>query len=460
MSEIPELQILARSLIDRDQWDELQTLLAERYPADIAELISEATADDREQIFDLVSDELKPDVLAELEGEVEDELLDSLTNAEISDIVEEMAPDDAADLIGELSTIRSEQVLHLMESEEQQEVRELLQYDEETAGGLMTTEFISFPGTATVQEIFNKIAEDEWDEPFYYAYITDTQQRLIGFIGLWELVLVKDKTTTLQNIAHSDIISVTADEDQEEVAKRMSKYDISAIPVVDRSHRLVGRITFDDVIDVLEEEASEDIFRMAGSDDAELEDMSPLSAVKLRLPWLLITLFSGFLSSYILKAFMSNMTEVITLTVFVPIVMAMGGNTGIQSSTLIIRGIALGSLKNLSYSKLLGRELFTGAIMGLCCGILIGLWVKLFLSDGAASYSALFLGFTVATSLFMSMTFAALYGAFVPILLERFKVDPAAASGPFVTASNDISALLIYYVITVAFIATHAHFLS
>ena len=242
----------------------------------------------------------------------------------------------------------------------------------------------------------------------------------------------------------------------EEVAKLIAKYDISAIPVVDEQGRLVGRITVDDVMDVMEEEASEDIVRLAGSDEAELTNESPLVALKARLPWLLITLVTSFVTSLILKAFMHDLSEILILTIFVPIVMAMGGSTGIQSSTLAVRGLALGTIDHRRIWHLFRKEMATGAMMGILCGAIIGAWVHYALRhDATVSVPAVYLSATVAVALFSAMTFAELYGAFVPVMLNRVKIDPAVASGPFVTASNDIAALLIYYVITVLLIGAY-----
>ncbi len=232
----------------------------------------------------------------------------------------------------------------------------------------------------------------------------------------------------------------------------MSKYDLSSLPVVDGNQRLVGRIVFDDVIDVMQEEANEDIFRLAGSDDEELNYTSPFKAAQLRLPWLLITLSSGFVTSYLLKQFMS-LSEVVVLSVFVPIIAAMGGgNTGIQSSTLIIRGLALGTVHSSSIRKSIGREVVTGSFMGVICGFLLGIWalVMIILTQASPTIHPLFLAFVVMLSLFSAMTFAALFGAYVPMLLNQAKIDPAVASGPFVTASNDILAITIYYGVTLA----------
>jgi magnesium transporter len=241
--------------------------------------------------------------------------------------------------------------------------------------------------------------------------------------------------------------------DQEEVARLMNKYDLTVVPVVDAEGRLVGRVTADDVIDVMEEEASEDIFRLAGSDDAELESTSLLKSCMVRLPWLFITLFGGFITSLILRHFHGYISHVFVLAVFVPTVLAMGGNTGIQSSILVVRSIALGGLKGRSVIGLVLRELMIGASMGVVCGSVIGLWSHFLIAGGQpALVTSVQLAGVVAVALFSAMTFAAVFGALVPIVLDRVGVDPAVAAGPFITIANDISALLIYFGITMLLI--------
>jgi len=438
------------------RWDEIAELLAGIHPNDLAELITGLSPDYRERVFNLIEDAIKPDVLAELEGRAGKEVLQSLTNAELAELVEEMAPDDAADVIADLSDERGERVLDLMEKEESRDVRELLKYDEETAGGIMTTDVVAFKDSLTVAETIERIAYIDQDEPFYYAYVVDDQGRLVGYIGLWELLKVRRRDLKLGEVAHRDVIAATTDMDQEKVAQLMSKYDLTALPVTDSAGRLVGRITADDVMDVIEEEASEDILRLAGSDDIELFQTSPWQACRVRLPWLMVTLMTGFVTSTLLKHFMLNLSEVIALSFFVPIVMAMGGNTGIQSSTLIVRSIALGTIEGRSVLRILLREVTVAAIMGIFCGAVIALWAKILIGhDPNPAYPAAFLAITVATALFVAMTFGAFFGAFVPMLLHRLHVDPAVASGPFVTSSNDIFALLLYHSVAIIMLVVY-----
>ena len=430
--------------ISGELWQKLPPLLDKLHPADIADVIENAPDDIQNQIFDLLDDEAKADVMAELDDSTEAEILEELTAEEISEIAEEMAPDDAADMLGELDEERSEEVLELMEDEDSDEVRELLRYEEDTAGGRMTTDFVALRSTQTAQEALNHIGSLDIDEPIYFAYVTDPNEMLLGYVQIWQMLKTENLNRTLGELAEETTFTATPETDQEEVAQMMSKYDLSSLPVVDDIGTLVGRITIDDVVDVIQEEASEDLFKIAGSDDTELEDPSPFASCKARLPWLLVTLVAGFISSLILKRFIEN-PQIAILSSFVPIIMAMGGNTGIQSSILIVRGLALGTFDDRKLFQLLRHELLTGLIMGVVCGGIIGLWARFIIGDDG---SALYLAFTVGLALLSAMIFAAAFGAFVPLLLNRFKIDPAVAAGPFVTASNDVMALLIYYGIT------------
>jgi len=451
MSENNRIKERINFCIKGELWEQIPKFFEDLHPADIAEIINHAPPNSHNKLFELIEDEIKPDVLAELDDKTEADILEELSDEEISDIVEEMAPDDAADLLGELEMVRSEEILGMMETEDSEEVRELMQYGEETAGGIMTTDFVAVQANMTAAEAVEHIGSLELDEPIYNAYVVDKEGRLTGWIELWVLLKKTNRNMTLEELAEREIISVHTDTDQEEVARLAAKYDLGSLPVLDWQNKLAGRITIDDIMDVLEEEASEDIFKLAGSSDTELDYGSALHACKARLPWLLITLVTGFISSLILTSFDEHLkiAGIGALVAFVPIIMGMGGNTGIQSSTLIIRGIALGASHSKKIMHIITHEIIAGATMGLICGTTIGLWAHfLIASKGIPIIDPGYLALTVAIALFSAMAFAAVFGALVPVLLNRAKIDPAVASGPFVTSSNDIFALLIYYGIT------------
>jgi magnesium transporter len=453
----PTIKDPIQHCIRHQLWAELPELLVKLHPADIADIIEHSPEDDQPRIFDMLSDELKADVLSEMADSTEADLLEEMTAEQISDIVEEMAPDDAADLLGELEDAKTAEILNLMEKEDSEEVRELLSYDEDSAGGIMNTDFVALHGTQTAQQALDHIGKMDTDEPIYSAYVIDKNERLLGCVGIWKLLKNENRRKTLDELTDPLPCAAHTGTDQEEAAKMMSKYDLNSLPVLDREERLVGRITIDDIVDVLEEEASEDIFKLAGSTEAELKYSSPFQAGRARLPWLLITLSTGFITSAILKSFMHCIStlEVLALSFFVPIVMGMGGNTGIQSSTLIIRGLAVGSFHEKKLRRLLFHEMATAMLMGVICGTVIGVWAWLVIGRSVTAFPPPFLAFTVGLALFSAMMFAAIFGAVVPLTLNRFKIDPAVASGPFVSASNDIVALLIYYGITFLLLGVH-----
>lgn len=442
-------------LVESEAWDEVASAIEAWHPADIADLIDQAVHDHRTRLFALVRDEVKPDVLVELEATAGSEVLDALTNSELSDIVEDMAPDDAADVLGDLPEERSERVLELMEKEESEDVRKLLEYDEDSAGGIMTTDVVMMQENQTAQEAIEAIAYLDTSEKFYHANIVDSAGAMIGFIDIWELLRERDRGRRLGDLVHRDFVAANVDMDQEEVARLMRQYDLDVLPVVDMAGTLVGRITGDDVLDVLEEEATEDIFKLAGSDDAELESGSVVRSCMVRLPWLFVTLVGSFVTSSILRQYHHYIAGIMVLGAFVPAVLAMGGNTGIQSSTLIVRSLALGTIRRNRVFSILRREIFAGVLMGCICGLLLGVFAHHVIRAGnpLAGSPVSQLGVIVAVALCCAMTFAAVFGALVPLVLDRLNVDPAMASGPFITMANDISALLIYFGVTIVMIS-------
>lgn len=437
--------------IDSEDWQKVRESFAGLHPADIADIIDRSPAVSHAELFSLLSKEIKPQVLAELESTAESEIMEALDDRVISDLVSELAPDDAADIMAHLPRERSLKILGMLETEEAEDIRLLMGYGEETAGGIMTTDVVAMHENQTVGEALNAIAYLDTDEKFLYAYIIDDQRRLIGHADIWSLLREQDKKRPLGELVNKDFIAANVDVDQEEVVRLIDQYDLNTLPVIDNAGRLVGRITADDVIDVMEDEASEDIFRLAGSDDMELDNYSALKRSMIRLPWLLITLLGGLLIAIIHKSYQEHIVGIAILASFIPSILAMGGNTGIQSSTLVVRRIALGTLKNADIGRLLMREALTGMMMGSVCSIIIATGAFAIGLD-TTIISPYQLAFTVGFALFCAMTFAASFGALVPILLNRIKVDPAIASGPFITITNDIAALLIYFLITILLI--------
>lgn len=441
-------------LVEREFWGQAAAELGNLPVADIAEIISRYDIDVIRLLFNEISDDLKPDVLAELDNDITNDLTEDMPSDELSDIVTEMDPDDAADVLGELDKARSAQIIEQMDKEEADDVRKLMTYPDDSAGGIMTTDLITMRSTQTVIAALDAIANFEDGEHIYQVYVVDEEHVLLGIVSIWQLLRQKDRSIRLHDIMETEVRSVRSDTDQEEVARAMAKYDLSVIPVVDAHGALLGRITHDDIIEVIQEEAEEDIFRMAGSDDEELGNTSVFKSCCIRLPWLAITLVGGMITSALLNQFSKHFAALVILVAFIPNIMAMGGNTGLQSSVLLIREIASGSSRRQSMGKLFRHELSTGALMGLICGIGIFIWAKVLMhisppTEGMPHISSWYLAGVVSFSLFAAMSFAAGFGAVVPIMLKRCKIDPAVASGPFISVMNDISALIIYYVIAI-----------
>jgi magnesium transporter len=337
-------------------------------------------------------------------------------------------------------------ILKQIEPQESAEVRQLLAHEEDTAGGIMALELVAMAQDSTIGEAINEIRKKaEEIETINHVYVVDDKRRLVGLVPLKKLILA-EPYTRLSEIMNRDVISVPVGTDQEEVAKLVRKYDLLSVPVVDVQGRLIGRITHDDIVDVMEEEAAEDISHMAGiashGDIRDIRDTSVLRTARIRLPWLVIGLFGGIVAAWILSFFEDKLQQnIVVLMFFVPVVMAMGGNAGIQSSTIVVHGLATGSIGLGDMVQRLLREMRVAFLNGFLCGLLLLLIVTVV-------WNQPHYGILVGVSLLIVMFVAALVGASIPLLLKRYNVDPAIATGPFITISNDILGLFIYMAIS------------
>lgn len=422
--------------------------LQNMHPADLADILDDLDHSERISIMENLDEDVAAETLAEAEAETQLQIIEEMDAESASEIIEEMDPDEAADLLQDMDQVKAKAILDHMDLDDSSDVRKLLEHGEDTAGGLMTTEYAAIFEDFTVADAFSHLRLVAADiEIIYYMYVIDYAEKLKGVISIRDL-LSANPSALVSEVMDDDLVMVNAETEQEDVANLMSKYDYMAIPVVNDQQQIIGVVTVDDVMDVMEEEASEDMFKFAGSSEDELNYTSPLQACRARLPWLFITLGTGFITSSILRNFMADFDQVIVLAFFVPVVMAMGGNAGIQSSTLVIRGMALNSFSGGDLFRRLMSEIASGALMGLACGLVVGIWAKFLISSDAvvsASFSSFYLAMTVGIAMMAAMTFAAMFGALVPIIFDHFKIDPAVASGPFVSSSNDIFALVIYY---------------
>ncbi|MFC1819910.1 magnesium transporter [Thermodesulfobacteriota bacterium] len=405
--------------------------------ADLADLIEHLNPEERLYLFDLLEPDGAGEVLVEIEPPVQERIISDLDNQVITEIVEELDSDDAADLVGDLPSDRAREIIETLGDEASEELEKLLPYREDTAGGIMALEYVAVKEDFTVQEAIDTIREKRSEvENLYYLWVVDDSERLVGVISLKDLVLVSPDHQ-ISEIMNPEVISVDVNRDQEEVAHLVKKYNLVTIPVVEANNRLVGRITHDDIIDVIEDEVDEDISLMAGVIHQEIAEESSIKITRARLPWLIAGLFGGILAAVVINQFVSSLEKVITLTFFFPVIMAMGGNTGTQAATVAVRGLATGDIGLVNIGKRLWMEMKVAFANGVICGILLGLIVGVWLSDYG-------LGLVVALALMLIVLTSGFIGAAVPLALEKLNIDPALATGPFVTTSNDIISLLIY----------------
>jgi magnesium transporter len=355
-----------------------------------------------------------------------------------SQMLEHMYADDAVDVLNELNKDQVASYLTIMDDEAAQEIRELLHYEEFTAGSIMTTEFIAIIANQTVKSAMHILKNEAPDaETIYYLYVIDEDKHLVGVISLRDLI-VSDDDLMIGEIMSERVFSVSVGEDQEDVARKMRDYNFLALPVVDFQNHLLGIITVDDIVDVIDEEASDDYSKLAAVSDVDSIDRSPLSAAKKRLPWLVILLFLGMLTANLIGQFEETLNKVAILAVFIPLIAGMAGNTGTQALAVAVRRIAMGDLEEGGNFKIIAREAGTGIINGAVCGVLVTAVVYFWQHD-------FFLGLLVGISILATLTVSTIAGAFVPLVMHRLKVDPAVASGPFITTINDIISILIYF---------------
>ena len=426
-----------KGFIEQENQASLKRFIDDTRPADLADLVENLNPHERIFIFKLLEPEGAGEVLVEIEPPVQESILSDLDTKSISDIVEKLDSDDAADLVGDLPADRAKEIIEAVGDEVSGELEKLLPYREDTAGGIMALEFIAVKADAAVQNAIESIREKRKEvENLYYLWVVDDFERLVGVISLKDLVL-EPPQRRISEIMNPEVISVNVHRDQEEVAQLVKKYNLVNMPVVDEHNRLIGRITHDDIIDVIEEEVDEDIALMAGVIDQEIAEESTMKISRARLPWLIAGLFGGLLAAVVINQFESSLKKILALSFFFPVVMAMGGNTGTQAATVVVRGLATGDISLVNIGKRVWLEIRVALINGVICGVLLGAIVGYWLSDYR-------LGAVVAFSLILIILNSGFIGASVPLTLKRLNIDPALATGPFVTTSNDIFSLLIY----------------
>lgn len=427
-------------LIDAGNNTEIVQLLEDLHPADIAEILEELNNERAKFVFLLFDNEKAGDILAEIDEEERVRFIESFPAETIARrFIDNMDSDDAADLVGSMPNEQQHEVLSHMEDLEQAgDIVDLLHYDEDTAGGVMAKELVMVNENWTVLTCLREVSRqaENLDE-IYNIYVVDDDHILKGRLSL-KKIITAPTSAKICNLYHPDIVSVRTDESAGSVALIMQKYDLVAIPVVDQVGRLVGRITIDDVVDIIREEADRDYQMMSGiTQDVESSD-NVWTQTKARLPWLIIALFGGMVSAWMISQYETEIALFPVTAMFIPVITAMGGNVGIQSSAIVVKGLASNSLSLKHGFKNVTKEIGGGLINAtICSSIIFGL-TQLFGMETMA------MPITVTISLFVVILFASIFGTAFPLLLHRMKIDPALATGPFITLTNDIIGLNIY----------------
>lgn len=435
-----------RWMIEQGMEFEIIDLFTTMHAADIADLIDFLEEGEKKRLFALLEVETASEVIRELSDLSREQILEDIPQEKLVKIVEGLPSDEATDLISELPEEKAQVTLQQIERTDSERVRELLQYHEESAGGLMEKELVAVRADANVQQTIELIRSlSDEVEDIHNVFVVDRENTLVGILPLRRLILAKPETK-ISEIMDTHVITVNPNLDQEEVAAIFKKYDLVSIPVVDPQGKLLGRITVDDVVEVMEEEASEDLLKMAGTHEDELIYTSHIFRIaRYRLPWLLTNLFGGLLTGYLMWLFKITLKEVLVLVTFIPVITGMGGNAGIQSSTIMVRGLATGVIGIESLWRVILKEVRVAVIMGGACGLLVGL-VAFFWHGKAV------LGVVVGFAMMGAISVANIMGALMPALFKKLKIDPAVASGPFVTTSNDVTGILIYMAIATLFL--------
>ncbi|MGV6862534.1 MAG: magnesium transporter [Putridiphycobacter sp.] len=432
-----------RSRIDDNDSKYIQLELNKLHPADIADIAENLSVEETKFIFDHLEEEVSADALVELDDDYKEKLLDLFSTKEIAEHIDQLDTDDAADILGALSEEeKDEAIAQMQDKEHASEVIDLLKYNENSAGGLMQTEFIQAKESWSVKRCVIELRRQaEEVEKVYTIYVVNDDFELTGVLSLKRLLFAKPDAL-IKDLYHDENIHfVKTHDDKEEVAELMQKYDLISIPVVDRQKKLVGRITIDDVVDVIQEEAERDYQLASGITENVESTASIFKNAKSRLPWILIGIFGGILSSLILKNYEDQIAINPILAFFIPLITATGGNIGVQSSAIVVQSLASNDFNPSGILKRISKELLVGVIIGITCGALV-FGYNYLLNDGD-----MLMGITIGVAIFVVVIIAAVFGTLVPLLLDKIKIDPALATGPFVTTSNDILGLTIYFLI-------------
>ena len=444
-NEITILRDTFRRLLRRHAETNILKLIDKTHPADLALLFRYFNESEQDEIFSkLLPSEKTAEFLNDLDESIGIRLLESESPERIASILENASSNEQAYLIGLVDKKYASSVIDLLQADKQEELEEMMAYPEDSAGILMYTDVFTLHEETKAREAINALQDQEDAEMVFYLYTLDDEGRLTGVISLRDLVTTPGETM-LKDIMYKQIHVVRPETDQEEVARIVSQYNFLAVPVVDSEDRLLGIVTVDDVVDIIREEATEDFLQMVGAGkDREILLKSSWENARMRLPWLFASWVGGILAAFIIGVFDNVLQSTIALAAFIPVIMGMGGNIGTQSSTIIVRGLATGRVSIENSIKILFKEIRVGLMLGILYGLLLGVFAVFKFLDVSPM-----LGIVVGTSICISMIIAATIGSLVPLVLNRFEIDPAVATGPFVTTSIDILGVACYFLIAI-----------
>jgi magnesium transporter len=413
-------------------------IFADLHPADIGEIINHLRFEDAVYLFKLLNTEIAGEVITEIDDNLRERLLKEIDEDKLTDIVDELDTDDATDILSELPEDIAEHVLENIDKEDSEDVKELLKYEEDSAGGIMTSDFVYVTDSATIKNAIDEVRlNSEKYEQIYYLYVLTKDDELLGTVSLKSL-LVNPLSSNITTVMDKDLIYVTPDMDQEEVAKLIEKYDLVSIPVVDSDKKMLGRITIDDIVDVIHEEASEDIQKFAGLSEEQERSDSIFRISRIRLPWLIIALIMEIIAAILLESYQDFISKFIIVTFFIPVVMAMGGSSGTQAAIVMVRNLSSSDIWLRNSIQKLTKEFFVSLLNGIVCSSVLLLASILFFPVDFP------MALLLSGALMTIIVFATIVGAGIPLFLSKIGVDPAIATGPFVTTTNDILGLLIY----------------
>jgi len=436
-----QIHKLVNKLINTERTQLLKSILEPLKPLEIANILLQLKLKQQLVLLENLDRGTSSEVLNNLQDSpsILGDIVEQISTDRLSNAIEDMPQDDAADFVGLLDDEKAEALLEELPEKDREELTNLLQYDEESAGGLMTPYVVAIHRDQTVAAAIKEIqkfVKKEGFELFYTAYVVDDHDHLIGTIGTTELLLA-ERHKLIENLMDHEVVAVDQDLDQEEVARIAQEYDLVVVPVIDKHLRLIGRITLDDLVDVIVDEYNEDMGHIAGTGDEEVSETSVLRASGDRLPWLLVGLFGGFLTAIVMSLYENALISLPDVTYFIPLVAALGGSIGIQSSSIVVRGLATGAIQTTDILVRLWKELRVAFLNGIICSFILA-GMSWYLTDDVGR------AITSGISLLIVVCFAAVVGSTIPIILKRMNIDPAIATGPFITTTSDIIGIAIY----------------